>query len=88
MLNSLSFINDEKINIYNFDVYYRNYLNERHAGVAAVIRNNIKHQILDDFADDIFAVRLETNRGFITLATIEDITCQWEKSKDYFNKII
>ena len=31
LLNSLSLVNDEKIKIYNFNVYYRNYLNERHA---------------------------------------------------------
>ena len=70
LLNSTGIINAEKIKIYNYNVYHRNIYEERHAGIAIAIKKNIKHKILDDYNDDILAVRINTNRGETTIGTL------------------
>ena len=49
--------------IFNYNVYVRNTLNERHAGIALAIKKNIKHQILDDYQDDMLGVKINTDKG-------------------------
>ena len=42
---------------------------EDNAGVAIAVRKNIQYQILDDFFDDVLAVRVETLKGPLIIAT-------------------
>ena len=69
LLNSTGKTNEEKIKIFNYNIYQRNYLNEAHAGVAIGVRRNISHRLLDDTTDDVIAVEIDTDRGPIILCT-------------------
>ena len=57
------------IKIFNYNVYTRNIQNEDHAGIAIAVRKDLKYQIIDDFDDDLLAVRLETTKGPIIVFT-------------------
>lgn len=70
LLNSISLLNDERVKIYNYNVYQKNKENERQAGVAIAIRKNIEHQLWDDFDDDLLAVKVKTRRGPIIVSTL------------------
>ena len=52
LINSTNILEPNSIKIFNYNVYVRNTLNERHAGIALAIKN-IKHQILNDYQDDM-----------------------------------
>ena len=69
LLNATSLIDGNKVKIFNYNIYEKNYQNERHAGIAIAIRKDIDHQILDDFQDDIMAVKIETTKGQLIIAT-------------------
>ena len=70
LMNSTNNINDERVKIYNYNIHERNFLNERHAGIAIAIKKDIKYKILDDFRDDILAIQTETSKGPIIIATL------------------
>ena len=69
LLNATSLIDGNKVKIFNYNIYEKNYQNERHAGIAIAIRKDIDHQILDDFQDDIMAVKIEPTKGQLIIAT-------------------
>ena len=62
LLNSISTFDTERIHIYNYSVIQRNASTERNAGVAIAIKSNIKYRPIDDFADDILGIEIDTTR--------------------------
>ena len=69
LLNATGKMTERGIKIFNYNVYTRNIRNEDHAGIAIAVRKDLKHQIIDDFDDDLLAVRLETTKGPIIMFT-------------------
>ena len=69
LLNSTGRKQNEKIKIFGYKVYQRNYLNEEHAGIAIAIKNNIQHKINDNNDGDVMGVEVETNLGNIMIIT-------------------
>ena len=69
LLNSTGVTNEQKIKIYNYTVYQRNYLAEEHAGVAIAIKDTIKHKIIESFNEDALAVEVDTNKGPVIIGT-------------------
>ena len=69
LLNSTGKKQEEKIKLFGYKVYQKNYYNENSAGIAMAIKPNIKHKIIDHYNGDILGMELETNKGKITVAT-------------------
>ena len=69
LLNAIGLPNTERIKIFQYNTYQKNNEGTEHAGIAIAIKNNIKHRILDDFAGDVLAIRLETSRGPLNIVT-------------------
>ena len=69
LLNSMGMRNQDRINIYNYNVTKRNTLDEMHAGVAIAVTKNIKYRLIDDFGDHILGVKVETTKGPIMILT-------------------
>ena len=55
--------------IFNYNVHRKNFLEQRHDGVAIAVRRDIPHKLLDDFVENILAIEVETTRGPIVIAT-------------------
>ena len=70
ILNSTGIKDTENIKIFNYNVYQRNFMNELHAGVAIAVKRGIHHQLIDDFADDVLAIRLESTKGPFIITTL------------------
>ena len=43
--------------------------NEDHAGIAIAVKRDLQHQVIDDFEDDVLAVKIETRKGPAVVAT-------------------
>ena len=69
LLNSTGQRDDNRIKIFNYNVYQRNRLREDNAGVAVAVRKNIKHSIIDDLEEDALAVRVETIKEPVIIGT-------------------
>ena len=69
LLNSTGMTDRNNIKITNYNVTSRNLLNERHAGVAVAVHKNLRYRLVDDFADDILGVQIETTRGPVMILT-------------------
>ena len=92
LLNSTGLRGSERIKIFNYNVYQRNVEEEEHAGIAIAVKRGIKHQLLDNFRDDMLAIELETRKGPIIISTLyqpprrdyyptEDLTRLMRKNK-------
>ena len=69
LMNSTGIPDNEKIKVFTYNVYQINKQGEENAGVAIAIKNNIKHQLLDDFHSNFLAIRLDTTRGPLIAGT-------------------
>ena len=69
LLNSTGVKENEKIKIFNYNVYQKNKLNEDNAGVAIAIKRELIHQVLDDYEEDVLAVKIDTTKGPIIVST-------------------
>ena len=69
LLNATGIRDNDRIKIFNYNVYQRNRYGEDHAGVAVAIKKNIHHAIIDDLEEDILAVKIETLKGPAIIAT-------------------
>lgn len=69
LLNEHGCKEEERIKLYNYDVYQRNHSNEQHAGVAIAVKKGIEHNIIDDYIGDYLAVKIMTNQGPIIVGT-------------------
>ena len=58
------------VKIFNYNIYQRNHRTERHAGIALAVRKDVTHRLIDDYNDDMLAIKLETSRGPILVATL------------------
>ena len=70
LLNSTSILDNEKIKIYNYNIYKKNAFSERHAGIAIGIKKAIKHKIIDSYHEDILTVQIVTRKGPVNISTI------------------
>ena len=70
LLNSTGIRNEDKIKIYNYNIYTKNTLNEQNAGVAIAVRKNINHKIFDNYNSDILTIQINTTRGPVNITTI------------------
>ena len=44
-------------------------MNKAHAGVAGAIRKDLQYRLVEDFADDVLGVEIETTKGRIMIIT-------------------
>ena len=65
LLNATGLPNMERIKIYQYNTYQRNNAATEHAGIATAIKNSINRRILDDFAGDVLAIRIETTNDIL-----------------------
>ena len=59
-LNSTGIPDEDRIRIFMYDVYQKNTDGEENEGVAIAIKRNINHQLIDDFASNFLAVKIDT----------------------------
>ena len=69
LLNATGIRDNDRIKIFNYNVYQRNRYGEDHAGVAVAIKKNIQHTIIDDLEEDVLAIKVETFKGPAIIAT-------------------
>ena len=69
LINASGLQDNERIKIYQYNVYQRNKSGEAHAGIAIAIKKNIEHKLLDHFNEDVLAVKVETSRGPLNIMT-------------------
>ena len=69
LLNSTGVNENSIIKIFQYNVYQRNVRNEGHAGIAIAVRRDVQHRLLDDFQEDMLAVRLEAGKGPVIIST-------------------
>lgn len=60
---------EERIKLFQYDIYQKNHLNEQHAGIAIAVKKGISHQIMDDFDEDYLAIRVMTSLGPLVIGT-------------------
>lgn len=70
LINEHGLKEGDKINIFNYNVYQSNKANEQNNGVAIAIKQNLKHKLIDDFTDEILAIKIDTTIGEIIIATL------------------
>ena len=63
LINATGKKDNEKIKLFNYNVYQRNITGEDHAGIAVAIKKNIVHKLIDDTNEDILVAEMETNKG-------------------------
>ena len=69
LLNSTGIKENERIKIFNYNIYQKNKYNEDNAGVAIAIKRDLIHQVLDDFEEDVLAVKIDTAKEPIIVST-------------------
>ena len=69
LLNNTSIKEKERIKIFNYNVYQKNKYNENNAVMALAIKRGLIHQVLDDFEEDVLAVKIDTIKGPILVST-------------------
>lgn len=69
LINSHGKKDSERIKIFQYQVYQKNYTEELHDGVAIAIKNGIRHTIIDDLDENYLGIKVETTLGMILVAT-------------------
>lgn len=69
LINSHGLIDNENIKIRGYTSYTKNIFNEYHDGTAVLIKQNIKHKIIDEFITNTVKIKIETTIGPISIAT-------------------
>ena len=72
LLNATGIKDEVPIKIFNYNVHQKNKEGEDHAGVAVAIKKGIAYNIIDDFQEDVLAIKVETNKGPVIVATCYD----------------
>ena len=70
LLNATGLRYSQRITIFNYNVCQRNVEGEKHAGIAIAVKRDIRHQLLDNFRDDMLAIELEIRKGPIIISTL------------------
>ena len=63
LLNATGIKDEVPIKIFNYNVHQKNKEGEDHAGVAVAIKKGIAYNIIDDFQEDVLAIKVETSKG-------------------------
>ena len=69
LLNSTGVLDPDRIKIFGYNIHSKNKYQERQSGIAIAVRKNIIHQLLDDFIEDVLAIKVSTRRGDIIIGT-------------------
>ena len=69
LLNAHGNTDTANIKIFPYKIYQKNTTQTQHNGVAIAIKHNIQHKLIDNFTDDILAVKIQTDQGPIIIAT-------------------
>ena len=69
MLNSTGIFGDQRVKIFGYNVHEKNKYQEGQSGIAIAVRSNISHQLLDDFTEDVLAIKVSTVRGDVIIGT-------------------
>lgn len=69
LLNSHGLKATEQLKLFNYNTHKCNKTNERNDGIAIAIKRNIKYKLLDNFNDDIMAIKIQTSLGEVIVAT-------------------
>lgn len=69
LLNSHGRKNDEPIRIFGYTVYQRNSRQQGGDGVAIAVKSDLAHVVIDDFREEVMAIRLDTQLGPVVVAT-------------------
>ena len=69
LLNSTGIPDEDRIRIFMYNVYQKNKDDEENDGASIAIKRNINHQLIDDFASNFLAVKIDTSKGPIIVAT-------------------
>lgn len=69
LINAHGMKDDQRIKLFNYSIYQKNFQNEHHAGVAIAIKRTIQHVIIDDLEEDYLAVKISTSLGPLIIAT-------------------
>lgn len=69
LINGHGVLNNDQIQIFNYDIYQTNKNNEKHDGVAIAVKKYIKHRLIDDFIQEFLAIKIVTSVGEIIIAT-------------------
>ena len=68
-LNETSTTDAMTLEIYNYNVFKSNKLNEPNRGTAIAIRQDLRPRLDDNYHSDLLAITIETTQGPITIAT-------------------
>ena len=69
LLNSTGLRGNDRLKIFGYNTYQANKNNEPQAGIAIAVKKSVPCQLLDDFHDDVLAIKLRTQRGDIIIGT-------------------
>ena len=62
LLNSTGIPDENRIRIFMYSVYQKNKDGEENDGVPIAIKRDINHQLIDDFASNLLAVKIDTSK--------------------------
>lgn len=69
LINAHGLKEEERMKLFQYNIYQRNTHNEHNAGTAIAIKRNIRHVIIDDLEEDFLAIKLTTTQGPLIIAT-------------------
>ena len=69
LLNSTGNPDEDRIRIFMYKVYQKNKDGEENDGVAIAIKRIINHQLMNDLASNFLAVKTDTSKGPMIVAT-------------------
>ena len=69
LLNSTGIPNENRIKLFNYNIYQKNISGEESPGIAVAIKRTIKHKLIDDFDLDMLAIKIDTTKGPIIIST-------------------
>lgn len=69
LINAHGVKDEQRIKLFDYNVYQRNTQNELHAGVAIAVKRSIRHEIIDDLEEDYLAIKVTTSTGPLLIAT-------------------
>ena len=69
LINSHLLIENERLNIYNYNTLQFNKHNKHHAGTAIAIRKPLIYRLIDNFHSGMIAITIDTTLGPVIIGT-------------------
>lgn len=69
LINAHGMKEEQRMKLFQYNIYQKNTMNEHHSGVAIAIKRTIKHTVIDDLEEDFLAVKISTTLGELIIAT-------------------